>query len=277
MTSTSRFSSTGAVQEQHLPGHRANLVEDHSVWERVPRQMPAASGDEVHLHGDFPTQKQVRVIISQQALVTIDAHAHSDLLREVGGALLGRVVRYQAQTFVEVLAAVVAETADHGPVHFTFTADTWSAINRAREREYRDLEVVGWFHTHPDLGVFYSSDDVVVHAAAFTLPWQVGLVVDPIRQEACFFGWEHTAAGLEVLPIAGFYEWLDAQTTCVIEWDVTHQHHFSASLRGSSQVQIFPVPTISLPPISPWWGVALGGMSLVIALFLLIDRFWLSG
>ena len=36
-------------------------------------------------------------------------------------------------------------------------------------------------------------------------------------------------------------------------------------------------PAPALPPISPWWGVALGALSLLISLGLLIERLFLSG
>ena len=90
----------------------------------------------------------------------------------------------------EVKAALPAVSSDHGPVHFTFSADSWARLHRDRTAHYAQLDIIGWFHTHPGLGVFYSSDDVVVHTAAFTLPWHVGLVVDPLGNHASYFGWQ---------------------------------------------------------------------------------------
>jgi proteasome lid subunit RPN8/RPN11 len=141
-------------------------------------------------HGRFPAEQEVVVILSQLALRQIAAHSNSNLDCEVGGAMLGHAFRSDGRTFVEVRAAIPAVTDDHGPFHFTFTADSWSQLHKDRDERYPDLDIVGWFHTHPDLGVFYSSDDVIVHSAAFTLPWHVGMVVDPIRKEAGVFGWK---------------------------------------------------------------------------------------
>jgi proteasome lid subunit RPN8/RPN11 len=117
---------------------------------------------------------------------------------------------------VEVIAALPARNDDHGPIHFTFTADAWSQIHHERAQKYPDLEVVGWFHTHPGLGVFYSSDDVVVHTAAFTLPWHIGLVVDPLGNEASYFGWQEGT----LAPIAGYFEQLDLQAQPLAPWRV---------------------------------------------------------
>jgi proteasome lid subunit RPN8/RPN11 len=243
----------------------------NAVWDSVPREMPSAPNDELHLHGEFPGQGQVRVIINQSAIAEVDFHAHSDLGREVGGVLLGRVVRYQAQTFVEVLAAMPAPSDDHGPVHFTFSADTWAYINKQRDKQYRHLDIIGWFHTHPDLGVFYSSDDVVVHSAAFTLPWQIGLVVDPVRQEASFFGWENSQRGLEILPMAGFYEWLDNVPESQSHWQVAHYQHWAqpTSYNMATYSDGLP-PAFPLP--NPWFPVVVSIISLLISLGLLLER-----
>ncbi len=271
MTSTSTSSDVEprAVEATTTPA----LAAETPAAERgdptgLPQEAPAAFAGTVRVHGRYPGQKQVRVILSQIALRQIQAHAGSDLQREVGGVLLGRACRHQAQTFLEVLAALPATSSDHGPVHFTFSADTWLDLNRAREAAFPDYHVVGWFHTHPDLGVFYSSDDVVVHSAAFTLPWQVGLVVDPVQDEACFFGWEEAPGGRQIAPIGGFYEWLDQDDESVLTWQVTHRPNWA----DGSHVRLSPGGRLDLPPISPWWGFFLGLLSLLISLGLLLER-----
>lgn len=274
--------SVPTVSQQESVVMPAQLADrsDQTELANLPQKMPAAFSGEVLLHGAFPPQQQVRVIISQVALQQIQAHANSDLGRELGGVLLGQVCRHQAQTFVEVLDAMPAPTTDHGPIHFTFTADTWVHINRQREKEHPHLEVVGWFHTHPALGVFYSSDDVVVHSAAFTLPWQVGLVVDPFRKEACFFGWESSGLGKQLLPIAGFYEWIDQTAGTILNWRVTYQTSWVENYKQDPLPQSPHSSQTSeihyLPNISPWWGVFIGSLALLISLGLLIERFLTS-
>jgi proteasome lid subunit RPN8/RPN11 len=121
---------------------------------------------------------------------------------ELGGVLLGQAYEHRGQRYVEVAAALPAPSEDRGPYHFTFNADVWAHVNQERDVRHPALQIVGWFHTHPGLGVFFSADDVVVHSAAFVLPWHVALVIDPIRDEAGFFGW----AGGEVVPLSGCYE-----------------------------------------------------------------------
>ncbi|HFC12743.1 MAG TPA: hypothetical protein ENJ56_07855 [Anaerolineae bacterium] len=183
---------------------------------RPPRQ------DDCLLHGALPDAEDVNVVVSQQALKQIVAHCHSNTRVELGGVLLGRPYHNNRQIFVEVEVAIPAITTDNGPVHFTFTADVWAQIH-VDCSQYPDLEIVGWFHTHPDLGVFYSADDEVVHAAAFTQPYHVGLVVDPLRNQGSFFAWRDGV----VQPIPGFYELIPAEAgnehevpRAIVDWEI---------------------------------------------------------
>jgi proteasome lid subunit RPN8/RPN11 len=176
---------------------------------------------------------------------------------------------------VSVEAAVPAVSADHGPLHFTFNADTWNQLRQDREKNYPNLEIVGWFHTHPNLGVFYSGDDVVVHSAAFTLPWHVGLVVDPVRNEACFFGWENN----ELIPFSGFYELLDAQETPYVNWrvvrtsvwkDVTEAEVAQRKASPQSNETTVYAPATPKASFNPGIGLIVGSIGLLLALFMLI-------
>ena len=64
-----------------------------------------------------------------------------------------------------------------------------------------DLDIVGWYHTHPDFGIFLSSHDLFIHRNFFDQPLQVAYVVDPIRQTRGFFRWRD--GGLD--QVGGYY------------------------------------------------------------------------
>lgn len=240
----------------------SNLV---SMSQRTP---PVA--DLTMLHGGLPSEAHPRVIMSQQALEQVNAHSESDMRVELGGVLLGHAYQHNEQMWVEVEVAVPARTIDNGPVHFTFTADAWSAIH-ADCAKYPDLSIVGWFHTHPDLGVFFSADDEVVQQAAFTQPWHVGLVVDPVRRHASFFGWDKQT----ITPIEGFYELIppdaapaDEMPHTVIDWQVKVDNSWFSSpmlYRQQSLSQDGDVQALGLPAINPWLAVMLSGAAVVIS------------
>lgn len=264
--------------------------EQNNLPSQPPQQLshPSTTKSGIHLHGHAPAGDQVRVFISQVALRQIDEHAHSDLSSEVGGVLMGHLREGDSHLSIDVLAALPAITEDQGPVHFTFTADAWARIHEDRSDQYPDLQIVGWFHTHPDLGVFYSADDVIVHSAAFVMPWQVGLVIDPIRLEGCLFGWRSVPQDMTkpiLIPINGFYERLDEQPASTVTWQLVRSSIWETSYvpedsRYLPEGDRFSQPDLympendwpALPRISPWWGVLLGGMSLLISLLLLLDR-----
>lgn len=261
--------------------HIGMTVQDTS---QLAQGTPPVS-DACVLHGDEPDHGFTRVIMTQSAIAQVQAHSQSDISVELGGLLLGRVYTHNQETYVEVERAIPAESADKGSVHFTFTADTWSQLNKAGAA-YPDLIPVGWFHTHPDLGVFFSSDDEVVHAT-FPHRWMVGLVVDPVREQVNYFGW----LAERILPIGGFYELIDKNSSdpmprATMPWRVMIDHSWFGAYpglmrsggrrNGNREVAGFDE---GLPPISPWVGALLGGTSLaisVVTLGLVVYKFWLQ-
>lgn len=270
MTSASTSSKTAVSQ----PPPETEPETSHPGIQQLPQKQPPPLDEQAALHGKTPGQ--IVPIVTQAALAQIDAHSRSNTRTELGGALLGRAFRHENKVYVRIEAALPAVSADHGPVHFTFNADTWSQLRTDREKNYPNLEIVGWFHTHPNLGVFYSGDDVVVHSAAFTLPWHVGLVVDPVRQEACFFGWDKG----ELIPFAGFYELLDAQETPFVTWRVPRTSVWTdaseAELAQSRQTLQAGEPSTVYAPatpkatFNPGIGLIVGSIGLLLALFMLI-------
>ncbi|NCF64418.1 MAG: hypothetical protein GWP61_00490 [Chloroflexi bacterium] len=275
MTSASTYSESGQStdQEPDAPaGYQAD-AQPQLAWDRLPVQTPPVLAEDCLLHGQAVEAGEVTIILSQVALKHVAAHSYSNLECEVGGALLGHAYRNNGRVYLEVHAALPAVTEDQGPVHFTFTADAWSRLHQDRTEYFPDLAIVGWFHTHPDLGVFYSSDDVVVHSAAFTLPWHVGLVLDPIRKETSFFGWN---AG-ELVPYSGFYEMRDLQPYSLLEWQVVHSQiwdhaydYHEAQGPSSNTVYLPPSNRMALPALKPYMGFALAAIGLLLSLFLLV-------
>jgi len=279
MTSASNYSEPAVVAAgSHEQTPAAGPVPD---VDRLPHRAPPELENGYLLHGRRPEPGQARVVVGQEALRQLRTHSRSDLDTEVGGALLGHAYRYQAETYVEVEAALPARTDDHGPNHFTFNADAWSHLHRDRAERHPGLDIVGWFHTHPGLGVFYSADDVVVHSAAFVMPWHVGLVVDPVRAEAGLFGWVSGDRDERAISsLAGFYERLEEGNESSFSWrfvrapvwEKTYEEYLLQERERASpagDVQMAPGALQSLPPLNPWLGALLGGLSLIVALGLL--------
>jgi proteasome lid subunit RPN8/RPN11 len=69
--------------------------------------------------------------------------------------------------------------------------------------------VVGWFHSHPDIGAFFSDTDRRTQAGFFRHPFSVGWVIDPVRREQAWFVGPHARA----LPADGVVALADAATS----------------------------------------------------------------
>jgi proteasome lid subunit RPN8/RPN11 len=281
MTSASTSSESSLKTENKLSGslddHREAARENVGVAGKLPSSLIEGS----LLHGSEPDQVNVSVVVNQSALQQLDSHCNSVLDSEIGGVLLGTVERREDKSIVLVEAALPVQTDDYGPVHFTFTADSWASLHKERAQLHPEMDIVGWYHTHPGLGVFYSSDDVVVHSAAFVLPWHVGLVIDPVHREGSFFAWQTApseAGEPGLAPLPGYYEFLDEQEDSLSSWEVVGASvwpsgsYLPATPAVSDQVYVPANEWPSLPPISPWWGVLLGGASLLLTLLILLDR-----
>lgn len=109
---------------------------------------------------------------------------------EVGGLLLGESIEWPGMGYdypfaTEVTLAVPARQLSHSPVSLTMDTSVWHEARNIAPH----LKVVGWFHSHPDLGAFFSGTDRNTQQHFFRLPHQIGLVIDPFREEiACFAG-----------------------------------------------------------------------------------------
>jgi proteasome lid subunit RPN8/RPN11 len=131
----------------------------------------------------------VRVFFTQPAFVRVCSQAGRDMDNEVGGALVGqwRIDRRSGEQFIVVEAALPARFTRHGSAFLTFTQDSLVAMHEEQEERYPKKRIVGWFHTHPRMGVFLSDYDLWLHRHFFPEPWQVALVIEPHTQVGGFF------------------------------------------------------------------------------------------
>jgi proteasome lid subunit RPN8/RPN11 len=134
----------------------------------------------------------------------IDAHLASERF-ELGGLLFGRVFHLPKPTtggysyFVSIEAAVASQQYQNSSVSLRMGTEVW---DRAAEIMRNGLMVAGWYHSHPNLGVFFSSVDRATQGAFFNQPYALGLVIDPIRnEEMIFYG-----GASEQLPADAFAE-----------------------------------------------------------------------
>lgn len=137
----------------------------------------------------------VHIILRKDALVRAKIHATEITSTETGGALLGKILKSEFGINVIVTGIVRGHAALREGASVNITADTWADIWRSidQDPDYQDEKnwrLVGWYHTHPNFGIFYSGTDQLAHHRAFKNHGQIGLVIDPVRDDYGFFCWD---------------------------------------------------------------------------------------
>ncbi|MDB5321600.1 MAG: hypothetical protein JWN40_3231 [Phycisphaerales bacterium] len=149
-------------------------------WEL--REMPKVSG------GGRETKFQA--VVRQSVLNQVHRHGKSSEDIEVCGVLVGSVFHDSAGAWLHVQHAIEGNHATQRAAQVTFTAETWTHIQSIMDREYPELRILGWYHTHPGFGIFLSDMDVFIQENFFPEPWQVALVYDPKAKEEGVFLWK---------------------------------------------------------------------------------------
>ncbi len=150
-----------------------------------------------------PDPDDLPIYFDAVAADAVERHALSDATVELGGVLLGKecVDPASGRPFVWITRTLEARHYANTQASFTYTHDSWEEITRERERLFPDLDVVGWYHTHPGFGIFLSHHDLFIHNNFFARPWQTAYVVDPIQGTRGFFQWSEG----ETSRVGGFH------------------------------------------------------------------------
>jgi len=127
------------------------------------------------------------VAVSAVAVETVLRHLaeHPD---EQGGLLLGEAYAEDKDPArsraLRVTQAVPAQDFASSGVSLRMASGVW---DDARARLGPQELVVGWYHSHPGLGAFFSHTDRRTQRAFFPHAYSVGWVVDPLRGESEWF------------------------------------------------------------------------------------------
>ncbi len=112
---------------------------------------------------------------------------------EIFGYLIGNILEWEGQIYVlieEILFIIGAVHSDkYSASQIEGTAGKYEKkFQRLKSKNEKDnLRIVGWWHSHPNFGVFLSATDLKTQEYFFPESYQVALVVDPINEELEFF------------------------------------------------------------------------------------------
>lgn len=186
-----------------------------------------------------PQSAELPIFVDLDVMRDMEAHANSNLDVELGGVLLGWQARDEAgQPFVQIVDSLRAEHYEATRGSFKFTHETWSEITRRRQQLHPELQLVGWYHTHPGWGVFLSEMDRFICEHFFAAAEDVALVIDPRQQTR------------------GWFQWLKPGTTAQLHgwYLIAHRHRqreldYYSRLYSGAPMPHFD-PRYSEPPVS---------------------------
>jgi hypothetical protein len=176
----------------HLPPRRK---EEPLIAFRPIPQPPAAEADPgifgaVQWHGKGDPQAGL-VFMPARVYTELRQQLILSTKKEEGGYLLGNVYRQPGSPeseggenfrwIVEITDLLMAEDTVGSAMKLLFTGDSWSKINRRRNRDFAERRLVGWFHTHlfPATDSFgLSGLDQDMHAWYLPRPWHVAVLLN---------------------------------------------------------------------------------------------------
>lgn len=151
------------------------------------------------------SRSEVTVLIPAEIREALVNHAEESGRRlvEVGGFLLGKVERVSIMNHqslepdgpVGYLVAVTdvyrIKSKNASVSHVRFGEGAWAQLNEECDRRFTPAGKVrlGWYHTHPNQGIFYSDQDLNSHLE-WRRPYQIGLVIDPRNMLCGLFHWQ---------------------------------------------------------------------------------------
>ena len=134
------------------------------------------------------SDKLSQVYILQTAHTDLVEHLKADTRVEHGGILFGNAYQdSEYGIYVEITAAVAAPATMGTGAYLEFTAESWLGIMDYAKAAHPDTNIVGWYHSHPNIGVFMSGTDMRTQQAFFYHPWCLSIVCDPVRNQIGYF------------------------------------------------------------------------------------------
>lgn len=241
------------------------------------RRRPDQNGQWAVLACGKPQSGQLPIYVDLDTMLDIQEHAHSDTRVELGGVMLGHTGQDdQGQPFVVVLDSLRAEHYKATRGSFTFTHETWQAITRQRTQRDPELQMVGWYHTHPGWGVFLSGMDQFICQNFFAQSLDVALVVDPCQGDTGWFQWNENR---QTERCHGYYLFSSRHRQWELESFVEQQlsepmSNESTTLRRSSNVPS-RAPVVQIVERTSqvhWFAWSLLAMQLILMSWLILSQ-----
>jgi len=128
-------------------------------------------------------QKNFEIVCTDELMSKIEEQCFSSTKTEVGGFLVGTIVDGKSTVTHVLKAKHTANTQSQ----LTFTNKTWETAHAEMGEIGSDAELIGWFHSHPNFGIFLSDYDKFIQNEFFYKDGMITIVVDPINGKRGWF------------------------------------------------------------------------------------------
>lgn len=103
---------------------------------------------------------------------------------ELGGFILGSYEQNNSGFYEITCSKFVGIQSEKEDLYkMGFGSKAWIALEEVMQK-YKDLALIGWFHTHPGHGVFLSKPDLNICNNIFPEPYQFAMVMDTIKSSS---------------------------------------------------------------------------------------------
>ncbi len=177
---------------ENQPQHMNSEIQFGELEQSEPQQAlrPDQDGHFVVAQVGEIRADELMIFVDLDVMRDMEGHARTNQRVELGGVMLGQQsIDDQGRPFVVITDSLRAEHYEATKGSFKFTHDTWSQITQDRRRFRPDLEMVGWYHTHPGWSVFLSGMDLFICNNFFNRSLDVALVIDPCADDRGWFQW----------------------------------------------------------------------------------------
>lgn len=133
------------------------------------------------------------VFMHYEAYQKIWEHVQLDDINELGGAVLGYYGSDNGNDFI-LITDVFNQPPEYfaSPTLLRFTSQFYDDLEEYIDQievQHPGILRLGLYHTHPNYGVFLSRTDAQTFKGIFKDPFQIAMVVDPVRKEDGVFFW----------------------------------------------------------------------------------------
>lgn len=162
------------------PDNSVPVIDEEVEFPRMARMLCPAQTDDAPI-----------ALIAPNVHQNVLHHLRANSI-EQGGLLIG--VPYATEDGaphkILILDSAAAPESSGTGYSLRMEGAVWTVANaKLAEQKNPSARIVGWYHSHPGLGAFFSSTDMKTQADFFHHSYSVGWVIDPSDDtHACFVG-----------------------------------------------------------------------------------------